>query len=236
MPSSGWITEKVLARALDLSVDAIRQLTRDRIIPSVQLPTGEYRYRLDAVIQALTGQLPFYRGRPGQPSDRLETLEGKVTAVSAPTLSHQRVSARLTRLLQDYFRAVDPLGEVLTAPLEVTLQDFTVVQPDIIYIAGRQQTIIQGERIVGAPNLIVEISTEASRCIDRDKKYNIYLQAGVQHYWIVDPEEKTVRCYALHEDKYILIAKGREGDVVNHPSFAGLSLHLARLWQKETRR
>ena len=60
-----------------------------------------------------------------------------------------------------------------------------------------------------------------------DKKYNIYLQAGVQHYWIVDPEEKTVRCYALHEDKYILIAKGREGDVVNHPSFAGLSLHLA---------
>ena len=126
----------MLARALDLSVDAIRQLTQDRIIPSVQLPTGEYRYRLDAVIQALTGQLPFTAAAPANPATAWKPWRGKVTAVSAPTLSHQRVSARLTRLLQDYFRAVDPLGEVLTAPPEVTLQDFTVVQPDIIYIAG----------------------------------------------------------------------------------------------------
>ncbi len=143
---------------------------------------------------------------------------------------HQRVSRRLQRILEDYFAVADPQGEVLDAPLDVTFHDISVVQPDLLYVAAGQKMIVQDTRIDGPPTLAVEITSPASRRKDRLQKLLIYQKAKVQHYWIVDPEERTLECFALRDGVYALLACGMDEETVEHPCFAGLTVELKRLW------
>jgi Uma2 family endonuclease len=60
----------------------------------------------------------------------------------------------------------------------------------------------------------------------------IYQKAGVQHYWLLDPQQKTLECFAWRDGVYALVATGMDEDVVEHPSFSGLSIALKSLWSK----
>lgn len=92
--------------------------------------------------------------------------------------------------------------------------------------------IVKDTRIDGAPELIVEILSPSSRRKDRLQKMQIYQRAKVKHYWLVDPQEKTLECFAWHDGVYALVASGMDEDVVEHPGFAGLSIKLESLWSK----
>ena len=48
-------------------------------------------------------------------------------------------------------------------------------------------------RSKGAPDLIIEILSPSTQRHDQLVKLNLYQRAGVREYWIVDPENKTVR-------------------------------------------
>jgi Uma2 family endonuclease len=77
-----------------------------------------------------------YLELPEEPGFRYELLEGELVKDPTPTPLYQRVSRELKFLLLIYFRQTDPEGEIFNAPLDVTFQDTTVVQPDILYVSG----------------------------------------------------------------------------------------------------
>ena len=52
----------------------------------------------------------------------------------------------------------------------------------------------------GAPDLIFEIVSPASRKMDYSLKNTIYSEAGVREYWIVDPAKERVTVYHYEED------------------------------------
>ncbi len=241
------ITAQALADALDLSVETIWKYTRENKIPYFELGSRQYRYNLQEVIQALSGSTtstarkntaqyktdnskPFtyqdYLQLPDEPGYRYEVLEGILVKEPSPNVIHQRVSRRLLRILEDYFCAVDPEGEMFIAPLDTTLGEINVVQPDLFYVSGEQKSIIKEARIDGPPTLIVEILSPPSHRKDRLQKMRIYQKSRVQHYWIVDPAEKTLECFALREGAYAVAANGMEEDEVEHPDFAGLKIPL----------
>ncbi|MTI94101.1 MAG: Uma2 family endonuclease [Firmicutes bacterium] len=168
---------------------------------------------------------------PEQPGYRYEILEGEPIKDPSPDVRHQRVSRRLQRVLEDYFWQVDPDGEVFNAPLDVTFADITVVQPDIFYVPGGGKEIIGETRIAGAPTLVVEILSPSTSRKDRVQKLQIYRRAGVRHYWLVDPEAKTLECFALKAGRYVMVASGMDTAVVRHPQFSGLTVDLSRIWQ-----
>lgn len=244
------ITAQALADALDLSVETIWRYTRENKIPFIELGKRQYRYKLDEVIKALQGstigeESSYYETKPAkkltyqdyleipdEPGYRFEILDGVLIKEPSPSVIHQRVSRQLIRILEDYFRKVDAGGEVFYSPLDVTPLDYNVVQPDIFYIAGEQQSMVKDTHIDGAPKLVVEILSPSTRRKDRLKKMQVYQRARVQHYWLVDPEEKTLECFALRNGLYALVASGMEEDIVEHPDFAGLSIELQSLWSK----
>lgn len=249
-PDKELIPAQALAEALDLSVETIWRYTRENRIPFIELGKRQYRYKLNEVIRALRGNVigednslyetkPLekltyqdYLEIPEEPGYRFEILDGMLIKEPSPNVMHQRVSRRLQRLLEDYFREVDSEGEIFNAPLDVTPLDYNVVQPDIFYVAGEQQLIVKDARIDGAPELVVEILSPSSHRKDRLQKMQIYQRAKVQHYWLVDPQERTLECFAWHDGVYALVASGMEDDVVEHPDFAGLSIALQSLWSK----
>lgn len=243
------MTAQALARALDLSVETVWRYTREKRIPFVELGNKQYRYNLDEVISALSGSV--IRGKtaqykkeppkeftyqdylllPEEPGYRYEVLKGMLIKEPSPNVMHQRVSRRLQRILEDYFWQHDPGGEIFNAPLDVTFHDITVVQPDLFYVSGDQKTIVKDTRIDGPPALAVEVLSPSGSRKDRFQKLQIYREAGVQHYWLVDPLEKTLECFMLRDGLYMLMATGMEDDVIEHPAFPGLSVPLESLWQ-----
>lgn len=242
------ITAQSLAEALNLSVETIWRYTREKRIPFVELGRRQYRYNLEEVVRTLDGgevheQPARYETRPAkkltyqdyleipdEPGYRFEILNGILVKEPSPNVTHQRVSRRLQRLLEDYFMEADPQGEVFDAPLDVTFQDISVVQPDIFYISGLQQSIVKDTRIDGPPTLVVEVLSPSNSRKDRLQKLQIYQEAGVQHYWIVNPQENTLECFALQNGLYTLAAAGMDHDVVEPPAFQGLSVALKSLW------
>ncbi|AZO93729.1 Uma2 family endonuclease [Halocella sp. SP3-1] len=246
------ITAQDLAESLDLSVETIWRYTREGKIPFIELGKKQYRYKLADVIKALTdpvvkeskadyktgNQKNFtyqdYLKLPEEPGYQFEVLEGCLVKEPSPNVMHQRVSRRLQRILEDYFYKIDHDGEIFNAPLDVTFSNTTVVQPDLFYISANQNKIIKEKRIDGSPVLVVEIISPYNPRKDRLQKMRIYQKAKIKHYWLVNPEERTLECFALRNNAYTLLASGMDEDIVEHPDFQNLSIPLEKLWHKSS--
>ena len=81
------------------------------------------------------------------------------------------------------------------APFDVQLDcdEKTMVQPDLLIVCDRNK--ITKERLVGAPDLVVEILSPSSWYHDTTRKLLKYKKAGVREYWIVMPHCQKVLVY-----------------------------------------
>lgn len=199
------------------------------------------RYELGAV-RAVLGAEVFikedswtyedYLKLPEVAGCRFAILEGILVKEPSPSLHHQRVSRELGRQLMAFFDQYDPEGEFFFAPLDVTLSDSNVLQPDLIFVSGARKDILLKERINGPCDLVVEIMSPANRRKDRLQKLEIYRKGGIPHYWLVDPEENTLEAFLLSNGNYALVAAaGPEGNF-SHPHFPGLVLDLERVFRR----
>jgi Uma2 family endonuclease len=152
-------------------------LTSDLRLPPVQYPAaslGPYR-------QTDHDRLPE---RP-----RVELLFGNLVPVPSPSPWHQTVVCFLWRRLQ---RIASPArGRAYAAPLDVILADHSVVQPDLVYVSAARVDIVQ-DRIVGAPDLLIEVLSPGTMRRDTHEKKTLYALSGVPEYWLVDPASRRI--------------------------------------------
>ncbi len=159
---------------------------------------------------------------------RYELADGELIVSPAPTTDHQGISARLGALL---FRAEDAgLGRMFTAPTDVYLGPYRVVQPDLLFIARERLEIITRMYIAGAPDLIVEILSPGTRDHDLGWKKTLYAREGVRHYWVVDPLDQTVRPLVLGASGYADVAPLGGDMIISCALFPGISGVVARLF------
>lgn len=125
---------------------------------------------------------------------RYEIIDGELYVNAAPVPRHQRIVRVLLVELDHYF-STHGGGEVFDAPLDVVLHDATVVQPDLLVIKSDRASIVREKNVQGAPNLIVEVLSDATRRLDEIDKRKLYERSGVEEYWIVDPAGESVTIY-----------------------------------------
>jgi Uma2 family endonuclease len=118
---------------------------------------------------------------------RWELSEGTLIMSPRPQPWHQRISKRLTRLLDDHL----PDGLEAVPEIEVTTSASfppSVRDHDIVVIPDR----VFEQRLARAPAvdvvLVVEIVSPGSRGTDHVMKLHEYAKAGIENYWIVDPD------------------------------------------------
>ena len=243
------MTAQELADALSLSVETIWRYTRTKRIPYVEIGSRQYRYNFNQVMGAMnqlvegvaeeSGEYTTdlftytdYLKLPEEPGIRHEILGGLLVKEPSPSIRHQRVSSRLQSALRDYFRIVDPEGEILDAPLDVVLSDKNVVQPDLLYIPSSEKAIFEQTHVFIAPKLIIEILSPSTSRRDRLKKMDIYCKTGVLHYWIVDPDICIIEAYVLHGNYYIRVSDDYD-TVFTHPDFPELKILLNDIFPSE---
>ncbi len=136
---------------------------------------------------------------------RYEIINGELIAMSAPSTDHQNASLNVLLRLAQLVR-MNKSGQVFHAPIDVILSDENTIQPDIVFIAEANRSIIAPHGIVGAPDLIVEIISPSSIQRDRNTKMALYQKFGVKEYWIIDPAWQAIEVYALTDGAYELFA------------------------------
>ena len=166
-----------------------------------------------------------------QDNEQWELVDGKAYAMApAPSLGHQWISSNLHLLLAGFLKGKP--CKVFYAPFDVRLNadtnDNTVVQPDLVVICDRAKLADTG--CIGAPDMIIEILSPATSRRDRTLKFDLYLQAGVREYWIVDPETKTVSAHILKNGEYTIRAY-TDADTAPVHVLEGCTINLAEVFE-----
>lgn len=61
---------------------------------------------------------------------------------------------------------------------------------------------IRDHGIVGAPDWILEILSDSTSYKDQTEKRNLYEEAGVPEYWILNPDTLDLLVYRLENGRY----------------------------------
>lgn len=122
---------------------------------------------------------------------RHELLDGEHVVTPAPALRHQRA---VTYLLQGLMASLSEAdrAEVLTSPADIVLNPRTLVQPDIFVSRRDPDDPPENWTDVGIPLLAIEILSPSTAARDRGRKRKLYLDTGVEDYWIVDLDAEVV--------------------------------------------
>lgn len=165
---------------------------------------------------------------------RYELHEGELSVTPAPSPLHQGVLGNLFLILAPYVRSLGR-GELLLSPLDCIMSDITVVEPDLVYLDEARRGLISRRAVEGAPTLAVEILSPSTAHIDRRTKMALYARYGVEYYWIVDPDARTIAAYRLEAGTYRLDAT-LEGEAPRAlPPFPDLPLDPAAIWPSSRR-
>jgi Uma2 family endonuclease len=124
--------------------------------------------------------------------NQYEMVMGKLELQPSPTTTHQRVSRRIERTLED---TCDAEYIIIHAPVDLIMTDRTIRQPDILMIHRSRESIIEERGIVGPPDLVVEILSPSTAKKDRTLKKEEYAKFGVPEYWVVDFAHQTIEQY-----------------------------------------
>ena len=86
-----------------------------------------------------------------------------------------------------------------------------------------------GKTCMGAPDFVIEILSPSTERHDAIRKLNLYLQAGVKEYWLVDPEHKLVATHRLIDGQYVTATYG-EADEIPVMTLTGCTIKLSEVF------
>jgi Uma2 family endonuclease len=170
-----------------------------------------------------------YRDYLGFPNDgrRHELVAGEHVVNPAPSTYHQTISRRIHFQLYTQIE-LQGRGEVFYAPTDLELSPHDIVQPDLLIVLAPSRSTITETRIIGPPQLIVEILSPSSSDLDRHAKKDLYQRAGVPEYWIVDPVQRRLEQWVLDRGAYQF--RGAHTESVPAGTLPGISVDLTQVW------
>ena len=133
--------------------------------------------------------------------NKYEVIRGALFVTPAPTPTHETVCARLTRMLDRYVER-EGLGLVYHPRAVLQFED-SEVEPDLMV---REEHIGGSSTWASAPipSLIVEVFSPRTKRRDETQKRDLYMDAGVGEYWMVDPQRRA----------FVVIRRGHENRIV----------------------
>jgi Uma2 family endonuclease len=124
---------------------------------------------------------------------RYEAVHGELLVTPAPRRLHQRLVTRLVVALSRYLE-VNPVGEALVSPADISWRPDTLVQPDVFVVDLAEARTLDWSSISHLL-LAVEVLSPSSARADRFTKRRWYQEARVPAYWVVDPEGCAVEVW-----------------------------------------
>lgn len=161
----------------------------------------------------------------------VELIRGRLIMSPSPSSLHQIVVLRLAHVLERAEESAE--GLMLISPMDVIFSDDTILQPDLLYISKDRRNIV-GNRVNGAPDLVIEILSPDSGRRDKTEKLDLYAKYGVAEYWIVDPAAQMIEFLMLDQGRYVMLQPA--DDRYQSPRLPEVEIDLAVFWRDVNRR
>jgi Uma2 family endonuclease len=130
-----------------------------------------------------------------------QLINNKLVMNPAPQNLHQVVLNDINIEISLDLRK-NKIGEVRIVPFDVYFSNQNVLQPDILFIKNDNLGKIHKDGLKGAPDLVIEILSPTTSQIDYEEKKSVYERFGVQEYFIVEPNTKSVDSFFLKNNEY----------------------------------
>lgn len=163
--------------------------------------------------------------------NRYELIEGELFVSRAPGIPHQLVLNNLQIEFGAYLKQ-NPIGRFVPGAGAI-FSDHDAVIPDLVFVSNeRWASVVANDRFIAAPNLVIEVVSpgKENRARDLRAKRRLYAKYGVQEYWIVDGESRSVLVFRLVGDTLEEIVGGNEDDQITSPVLPGLLLRVSEIF------
>ncbi|GHU55031.1 hypothetical protein FACS1894132_10530 [Clostridia bacterium] len=133
---------------------------------------------------------------------RTEKINGQIVAQASATYGHNNIVGNIYNEFRNFLK-----GKKCKVAMDVdtVLDDEQTFRPDLFVLCDPNKILKKDGkwlRVVGAPDLVVEVASPSTAKNDLGTKKDIYEKYGVREYWIVFPMERTILVYLLNDDKF----------------------------------
>ena len=163
-----------------------------------------------------------------------ELIDGELHLMSRPAPAHAKAYSKLGGLLNTSFDwgINGPGGWRIIDEPELHLEiESRVLVPDMAgWKLETMPKLPKTKYFAVMPDWVCEILSPSTSKMDVEVKMPLYAQAGIGHFWLVDPNAKTLKAFELQGSKWAQIADLKDADTVSAPPFDAISFDLAELW------
>lgn len=170
--------------------------------------------------------------------ERLELFRGKIYKMGAPNTLHQVVAGNLYGEMRHYLKGKS--CQVFIAPFDIRLpiqnkkrddEITTVVQPDVCVVCDPAKIDERG--VCGAPDLVIEVLSPGNSKKEVRDKFELYEEAGVREYWVINPTEQNLITFLLTAEGTFGSAKMYTGgDRLEAATVPGFSINVTEIFTK----
>ena len=167
---------------------------------------------------------------------KMELDEGVLYIMPRPRRGHGFLQFRLARHVDDYIDGFDepPAELMMDFTVALSLGQRVLLAPDLCVVLRGNMAVVGGQRIEGAPDIVVEVlSSDRNR--DLVRKRQLYAEGGVPEYWIFDPLNDTATLLELRNGEYAQRAVLTADDTLTTPLLPGLTIPLSDVFRHRRR-
>ena len=121
--------------------------------------------------------------------NKYELVRGQLFVTPAPAGGHEAILARLSRVLEPYV-AANRLG-LLFHPRAIVRFEGSEVEPDLM-VRDPWPGDEEDWDTAPLPILVAEVFSDSTRRRDQEQKRDLYMDAAIAEYWMIDLERRTV--------------------------------------------
>jgi Uma2 family endonuclease len=163
---------------------------------------------------------------------KAEILAGEMLFSPRPRPGHSRTQTTLGTSIGGPFD-MGPSGPggwwILTEP-EIAFGPHDILAPDLAGWRRERVPVFFRERpIAVAPDWVCEILSPSTARLDRVRKPEVYLRAGVSFFWLVDVDNRTLEAFEAREGRWLRIGGWSDGDTPRVPPFEAIELDVTRV-------
>lgn len=168
---------------------------------------------------------------------RFELIDGVIVEKAAPLFKHASTQAEITSWVLPHFRRSPPGGGSgwwIGTEAHIELAPSRVVCPDV---AGWRKdihpTLPNDWPLRVVPEWVCEVLSDSNRAHDLATKLRLYAEAKIGHYWILDPDARTLTIYRWTDRGYLVALAATVEQVVRPEPFEALEVKVATLFGQD---
>lgn len=164
-------------------------------------------------------------------NERYEYIDGEVYLLASPKSTHQQIIGNIYTIFRSWFggKKCRPYLSPFDVKIVKNGKHMNMVQPDVLVICD-PENMNDKDKYEGVPALVVEVMSESSVRHDLVRKLDLYLNSGVQEYWIVNYKNKEVSVYQFKDNRIENMKQFVRDDTAKSFIFKGLDVGLPEIF------